>query len=314
MSLQHLRTFVEVFRQRSVSGAARNLGLTQPAVSQHIAALESAIERDLFERHPKGMIPTAAAEELAASLGDRLDVAEAALAAARARSTDMTGAVRLIGNGDFLAEVVAPRLLGLMKTGLRVRLHSGDRESILGGLADGQYDLGICAFRPPDRRLRSMQIHVETIYAVASPAVAARLCRAPDLGGALMAEPILTYTLERPLVDEWLVANHWANHAISPALIGQDLRCLRGLLAHDFGWTALPGYLCEDLLRRGELAEIPAPVARPMLPYYLVWTPSALRHPRVAFAHRTLQAELGRAGGRTGPGRGHGAHTGPAPQ
>ena len=292
MSLQHLRTFVEVFRQRSITGAARNLGLTQPAVSQHIAALEAAIERDLFERHAKGVIPTAAADELAASLGDRLDVAEAALAAARARSSDMTGAVRLIGNGDFLAEMVAPRLLGLMKSGLRVRLHAGDREGILGGLAEGQYDLGICAFRPPDRRLRSMQIHVESIYAVASPAVVDRLRSAPDLEAALMGEPILTYTLERPLVDEWLGANHWGSHTISPALIGQDLRCLRGLLAHDFGWTALPGYLCEEYLAQGKLAEIPAPVARPTHPYYLVWTPSALRQPRVAFAHRTLLAEL----------------------
>jgi DNA-binding transcriptional LysR family regulator len=292
MSLQHLRTFVEVFRQRSISGAARNLGLTQPAVSQHIAALEAAIERDLFERHAKGVLPTAAAEELAASLGDRLDVAEAALAAARARSSDMTGAVRLIGNGDFLAEMVAPRLLGLLQSGLRVRLHAGDREGILGGLTEGQYDLGICAFRPPDRRLRSRQIHAEPIYAVASPKVVERMMRAPDLGTALMQEAILTYTLERPLVDEWLEANNWPSHAINPALIGQDLRCLRGLLGHDFGWTALPGYLCEAQLARGELAEIPAPVGRPSHPYFLVWMPSALRHPRVAFAHRTLLAEL----------------------
>ena len=50
MSLPRMRTFMEVFRQRSISGAARSLNLTQPAVSQHIAGLEVAIGRPLFER------------------------------------------------------------------------------------------------------------------------------------------------------------------------------------------------------------------------------------------------------------------------
>ena len=78
--LGRLRTFVEVYRQRSISGAARALDLTQPAVSQHIASLEGAIGRQLFERHAQGVTPTAAADELAADIGDRLDLAEAALA------------------------------------------------------------------------------------------------------------------------------------------------------------------------------------------------------------------------------------------
>ena len=79
--LSRLRTFVEVYRQRSISGAARSLELTQPAVSQHIASLESAIGRTLFERHPHGVNPTAAADELAAEIGDRhLDGLDAAFA------------------------------------------------------------------------------------------------------------------------------------------------------------------------------------------------------------------------------------------
>ena len=37
MSLLQLRTFVEVYRRRSLSEAARAIGITQPAASQHIA-------------------------------------------------------------------------------------------------------------------------------------------------------------------------------------------------------------------------------------------------------------------------------------
>ena len=38
-----LRTFLEVARDGSLSGAARRLGLTQPTVGRHIDALEDAL-------------------------------------------------------------------------------------------------------------------------------------------------------------------------------------------------------------------------------------------------------------------------------
>ena len=117
--LNRLRTFIEVYRQRSISGAARALSLTQPAVSQHIASLEAAIGRQLFERSAHGVDPTAAADELALDIGDRLDLAEAALSTARARSAEMAGTVRVIGHADFLSEVVAPLLVPLLETGMR---------------------------------------------------------------------------------------------------------------------------------------------------------------------------------------------------
>ena len=47
MSLLQLRTFVEVYRRRSLSEAARAIGITQPAASQHIASLEARSEAEL---------------------------------------------------------------------------------------------------------------------------------------------------------------------------------------------------------------------------------------------------------------------------
>lgn len=293
MPLQHLRTFVEVYRERSISAAARKLGLTQPAVSQHIAALEATIERDLFERHSRGVIPTPTAEELAASLGDSIDVAEAALSAARARSPDMSGAVRLIGNGDFLAEIVAHRLLPLLQTGLRLHIEAAAHDDIRVALSKDQHDLGLGGNAIDDRRLRSIKIHEEPLFAVAAPAVAARILAAGHLTQGLAAEPLLAYNLERPLLDNWLSANAIALRSPPPALIGQDLRFLRSMLQRGFGWTVLPGYLCEAQIRHGDLAEISPPITRPRQEYFLSWAPAALRHPRVSAVHRALCAAFG---------------------
>ncbi|WP_343614022.1 LysR family transcriptional regulator [Novosphingobium sp.] len=288
MSLQRLRTFIEVYRQRSISAAARSLDLTQPAVSQHIAGLESSIGRQLFERQVKGVTPTAAADELAADIGDRLDVAEAALSAARARSNDMVGAIQIVGNADFMAEVVTPQLIPLLRSGIRVRLQTGALDLVIHNLVEGHADLGISAFPVNDRRLRTDAFRDEPVMAVAAPEVAARLNAAPDLAAALAEEPVLAYNLEQPLVDGWLRHNGLSTTPVSPALSGQDMRALRRLLTEGFGWAVLPNYLCQPRIARGELAEIKAPVGPVHYTYHLIWAPTALRHPRVAHARQTL--------------------------
>ena len=293
--LSRLRTFVEVYRQRSISGAARALEITQPAVSQHIASLETAIGRSLFERHAQGVSPTPAADDLAAEIGDRLDLAEAALAAARARSADLAGAVRIIGHSDFLSEVIAPLLVPLLQSGMRVRLQTADRDGVTRALLDGDCDLGISAFPVRDRRLRSECVRREPVYAVAAPAVAARIAAAPHLVDGLSAEAVLAYSVERPLIDEWLDANRLPRLTINPALSSPDLRGLRALLATGYGWSTLPAYLCRAAIARGDLREIPAPVARSTNSYFMVWSPTALRQPRIALARQSLTTALATA-------------------
>lgn len=288
MSLIRLRTFVEVYRQRSISGAARSLNLTQPAVSQHIAGLEMAIGRSLFERQVRGVSPTVAADELAADIGDKLDVAEAALSSARARSVEMTGALQIIGHGDFLAEVVCHHMKPLLETGIRVRLQTGNADLISQMVIEGHCDLGISAFPTSDKRLHCERIRSERLLAVAVPAVIDRITKSVSLEQALRQEPLLAYNHEIPLIDSWAAKNKLDLGQILPALIGQDLRTLRSMLCRGFGWSVLPEYLCQEQIESGELQELPGASVADSLSYYLLWTPSALRQARVAHARQTL--------------------------
>jgi DNA-binding transcriptional LysR family regulator len=59
-----LRSFVTAVRAGSISRAATALGQTQPALSQQIRKLESAVGRPLLHRSPAGVAPTRAGEEL----------------------------------------------------------------------------------------------------------------------------------------------------------------------------------------------------------------------------------------------------------
>jgi DNA-binding transcriptional LysR family regulator len=64
MQLRHLRHFVAVMDAGTVGAAARQIGLTQQALSTSIAQLEESLGVELFQRTQRGMTPTLYAHHL----------------------------------------------------------------------------------------------------------------------------------------------------------------------------------------------------------------------------------------------------------
>ena len=65
ITLRQLRGFEAIVEAGSVSGAARQLHLTPPAVSLQLRDLESAIGAPLFDRVDRQLTPTRVGEEVA---------------------------------------------------------------------------------------------------------------------------------------------------------------------------------------------------------------------------------------------------------
>ncbi|MBB4984940.1 MULTISPECIES: LysR family transcriptional regulator [Streptomyces] len=131
-----LRTYVTVVRLASFSEAARDLGYTQSAVSQHIAALESDLGLPLLTRRP--VAPTPAGERLlehAGALLLRLDAARADLErfTAAPRTTLDVAASPLA--------LTARTVAALPATG--VTLHALPRERVPVAVATGEADAGL---------------------------------------------------------------------------------------------------------------------------------------------------------------------------
>lgn len=64
ISYQHLKIFLAVYRHRSATHAACELGLTNSAVSRTLSALRNMFDDELFIRAGNGLIPTDKAKEL----------------------------------------------------------------------------------------------------------------------------------------------------------------------------------------------------------------------------------------------------------
>ena len=58
LNLRHLKAFREVANFKSISKASSHVHLSQPAITQAIAKLESIVGVDLFDRQGNGMFPT----------------------------------------------------------------------------------------------------------------------------------------------------------------------------------------------------------------------------------------------------------------
>ncbi|MEP7024245.1 MAG: LysR family transcriptional regulator, partial [Actinomycetota bacterium] len=106
-----LRTFLAVYRSGSVTEGAHQRGLTQPAASQQLAALERASGGPLFARKPSGVEPTQLGRELYAKVAGPLDGLEPVLDGLRAGTGPAPAApVRLGSSPEYFAAEALPRL------------------------------------------------------------------------------------------------------------------------------------------------------------------------------------------------------------
>lgn len=106
MDPRRLLTFRAVARERSFSRAARELALSQPSVSNQVAALEREVGVQLLERRPGGLRLTPEGEillEHADAIAERFGLASAQLAAA---ATGYRARLRIGGFPTALAGLV----------------------------------------------------------------------------------------------------------------------------------------------------------------------------------------------------------------
>ena len=98
-NLRHLRAFIASARCASLSAAARDINLSQSAITQAIAKLERQIGLPLFERLPSGVAPT----EAALLFLPRAIAALGFVSSNRVTAAEARAFVSLAKNGSYVA-------------------------------------------------------------------------------------------------------------------------------------------------------------------------------------------------------------------
>ncbi|MEX2649442.1 MAG: transcriptional regulator GcvA [Alphaproteobacteria bacterium] len=295
-SLTSLRAFEAAGRHLSFTKTARELNVTQTAISHQIKALEADLGCALFVRRARGLALTEAGRRYLAPLTVAFEAIVQATARARARESSDVLTVSVLPS--FAAKWLVPRL---------PRFREGEpaidvRVSASHGLVDfarSDVDLAIRFGKGSWPGVRAELLLRETLAPVCSP----RLLEGPRP----LTEPadLKFYTL---LHDVWFGAfgdahDQWREWLAGMGADGVDWR--RGPVFSDSGLTiqaAIEGMgvalgrsvLFADDLAAGRLVRPFAAGDRPSLAYYIVGPERAFERPGVQAFRAWLLAEAKR--------------------
>ena len=242
-----------VARLASFSAAAAELGYTQAAVSQQIAALETDLKTQLFNRRP--VTPTEAGTRLlehAEPILLRLDAARADVT----RMTKTPAATLVIGvtplAGATSTLVAALAELRQRMPRLDITVLTGARQQLAAAVARGELDLaltdGLTApgdplpEQAPVTAVGLSQAQVAVVLPAHHPLAASAALRLTDLADARWIE---ADNVAPPLAE---IRRHAGTDGFRPALRypGEDTMTLIKLAAAGHGLTLLPETALSD--------------------------------------------------------------------
>ncbi|AZM57114.1 LysR family transcriptional regulator [Streptomyces sp. WAC 01529] len=291
LDLNQLRTFLAVYRSGSFTAAARLLGLSQPTVTAQIRSLERQLDRELFERLPRGAAPAPFADELASRIVEPLDALAEVAGHGGHGSTEP---VHLAGPAEFLSHCVVPGLAPLVEKGVRLRITTGLTDDLLDGLRAGRHDLVVATVRPRGRALASVPLADEEFVLVAAGGWAERVGGRERIAAhgpaALRGVPLVAYAEDVPIVRRYWRHVFGKRLVCEPAVTMPDLRAVKAAVVGGAGFSVLPRYLCLDELASGALVLLNDPEDPPINTGYLVQRPGSSENPHVALVRDHLLA------------------------
>jgi DNA-binding transcriptional LysR family regulator len=168
--LKRMAVFAEVVAAGSLTGAARRLGLTPSAVSQHLRQLESALGLALLHRSTRKLTLTEAGARYIEGCTAMVAAARAAEQALARHRDEPEGELRIaapIGFGSLLAQALAP-LRGHPRLTLQLLL-----DDALVDLIEARVDIALRAGSLPDSSLVARRLG----------SLGAQMCAAAYLAG-----------------------------------------------------------------------------------------------------------------------------------
>ncbi|MBD2162625.1 LysR family transcriptional regulator [Limnothrix sp. FACHB-1083] len=267
VNLEWYRSFVEIYRVGTVSGAATLLHLTQPAVSQHLAGLESTLGTTLFERQPRRMVPTEAGKRLYTRVVAAIETLEAIPAKA---TSDRPWPIRLGTPPEFFSEYLlaqfTPGDLAL------ITVQFGLAPALIDRLLANHLDCVIATQKIIHPQVAYQLLFEEYFWLIGPPGhtVPAAIARdrphssldvaaLDSLAAWLKEQPWIAYGEDLPIIRRFWRVVFGQRLDVNPQWIIPDLRSIRSAIAQGLGYSILPNYLCADWLDRQQLTLVLQP-------------------------------------------------------
>ena len=262
MNINKLERLVAVADAGSFRKAASVLGLSQPALTWSIRQLEQSLDTPLFERGPRGAVPTLACERLIARAKLVINAQQRLMAEIernRGLETIELGVHPAMLHSGF-AQGVARYYQSAPEVSLRIR--EGYSADLLADLQRGDLDLAVCAAPASsvDQPFVFEPLAVQTYSVVAHPAHPVF----QDIDAGRPIPPYAWVQFDAPNIAAASRTPQAATDLLKQAGFGEDIRTVRtasmGLIKLLVSEAGLLGFLAEayiaDELASGQLKRV----------------------------------------------------------
>lgn len=255
--LPHLETFAEAAEWASFTAAARALGLTQPAVSQRIHALERELGAPLFRRTGGKVELTDAGRRLHGYARRILDLHREARQAVTGREAPVEGDLAIAASsvpGDYLLPALLAAF-GSRHPRVRVRAAVGDSAGVIGQLERGEVAVGLVGRKPEGPHLEARHLADDRIVLVAPPDHALTRQKAVTLDD-LAAHPLVLREAGSGLRHSFEAALARAGRSLSDLRVALELgsnEAIQEAVLHGVGVAILSALAVRKEVAAGHL-------------------------------------------------------------
>jgi DNA-binding transcriptional LysR family regulator len=152
LNSEDLRLFLAVIREGNMLAAARRIGLDHSTVARRMTQMERVLGARLFDRSPRGVMPTPAAFALIGHAERIESELLAAMSSVAGRDSNVEGTVRLATPEACAAYLIAPHVAALRARHPRLTLELAS-ESRAASLSKREADIAVMLNPPPKGRL-----------------------------------------------------------------------------------------------------------------------------------------------------------------
>jgi DNA-binding transcriptional LysR family regulator len=171
MDMRRLAAFVRIVETGSISRAAEEFGVAQPALSQQLAVLERELAAKLFERSRRGVTATPAGRALYSRANIVLRLVNEFGDVTKRASEDLSGIVP-VGLLPSVANKIGLPLLKALRSShphIQLQLNVTGEAELTQQLQDGRSDMAVMSQRPTHGDLTARKLVAERLVALASP-------------------------------------------------------------------------------------------------------------------------------------------------
>ena len=273
MDTRQLQAFCAVVEKKSFSHAAEQLGVTQPAVSLQVRALEDRVGQTLLDRSGRRVEPTEAGKRLYRSAQRMLALEEQLLEEVAADDGHIGGTLT-IGASTGPGAHLVPLLLCEFQAqhpDLHVALSIWDTQTVIDKVADRQLELGVVGALRRHRSLDFEPLVRDEIVLAVPPGHAAA-------GGTITVDELRDETLivmqegagVRQVVEEELRRAGLRLRGIEPKLELGLQESVKSAVAGGYGVSFISRTAVEGELAAGRLAAAQVEGVEPARQIYIV--------------------------------------------